>query len=219
MNLLQQFAIFLENQKNKPSFLTVKNYKADIGQFITWFESEFNFSFDPSKITLLTLEQYKKTRSLSPASLQRHISSLRKFAGFLQTTGVINFELFPIQHNKNKIEPDPWMLRNFRSFLYEYKKSNLTIKNYINDIKSFFTWLSEVALTKYAWDINERNLIAKVNLTLLEEYKQRLIAAKFSPATINRKLSSLRNYTAWAKSQGFILSGPSGHPEFISGSK
>lgn len=218
MNLLLQFVNFLEARKDKPSFSTIKNYKADIGQFISWFEKEFNSSFDPSKITLPTLEQYKKTRTLSPSSIQRHISSLRKFSSFLKATGIINFELFPVQDKKDKIEPDPWMLRNFKNYLYEYKKSNLTIKNYINDIKGFFVWLSEVSLTKYAWNVKERNLLDKINFALVDEYKQRLITAKFSPRTINRKLSSLRNYIAWAKSQGLVSSGPSGHPERSEGS-
>ena len=176
MNLLLQFVNFLEDQKDKPSFLTIKNYKADIGQFINWFEKEFDSLFDPSKITLQILEQYKKTRTLSPSSIQRHVSSLRKFFHFLKTTDVINFELFPFQDNKGKIEPDPWMLRNFKSYLYEYKKSNLTIKNYINDMKSFFLWLAEVSLTKYAWDVTERNLLDKINFSVVEVYKKRLIA-------------------------------------------
>lgn len=204
MNLLQLFVNFLVSQKNKPSFLTVKNYKADIGQFINWFEREFNSSFDPSKITPQILELYKKTRILSLSSIQRHTSSLRKFFSFLKITGVINFELFPVQSNRDK-KPDPWMLRNFKNHLYEYKKSNLTIKNYINDIKGFFVWLAEVSLTKYAWDVTEKNLLDKINFPLVDEYKQRLIAVKFSPRTINRKLSSLRNYIAWSQSQGLIL--------------
>ncbi len=213
MNLLQQFVDFLAGQKDKPSFLTVKNYKADIGQFINWFEKEFNSLFDPSKITLPILEQYKKTRALpagrqglSPSSIQRHVSSLRKFFGFLTFERIISQN--PLEQKTASAEAlakeDPWMLRNFKSHLYEYKKSNFTIKNYINDIKSFFTWLGEVALIKYAWNVADKNLLDKINFSTVDEYKQRLIASKFSPLTINRKLSSLRNYINWAKSQGLI---------------
>lgn len=203
MNLLEQFVDFLANQKDKPSFLTVKNYKADIGQFISWFEKKLNLPFNPSKITPQILEQYKKSRNLSSTSIERHISSLRKFSTFLKIKGLIGFDLFAVQ-TIEKILPDPWQLKSFKNFLYEYKKSNLTIKNYINDIKSFFRWLSEVSLTKYAWDVAERNLLDKVNFSVIDEYKQRLVSSKFSPRTINRKLSSLRNYIKWAISQGFI---------------
>lgn len=210
MNLLQQFVDFLLNQRPKPSLLTVKNYKADIGQFLGWFEKEFNplgdqaFSFDPSKVTLEILQNYKAIRDLSGSSMERHTSSLRKFFNFLKAQRIITFDLFPPADYKGKIEADPWMLRNFKSFLYEYKKSRLTIKNYINDVKSFFLWLGEAALIKYAWNIADRNLLDKINASVIQEYKQRLIAAKFSPATINRKLSSLRSYMSWAKSQGLI---------------
>ncbi|MBI2613461.1 MAG: site-specific integrase [Candidatus Levybacteria bacterium] len=206
MNLLQQFLNFLINQKDTPSLSTFKNYKADIGQFINWFEKEFNSPFDPSKVNLVILDQYKKARSLSPSSMERHFSSLRKFFKLLQTNKIISQD--PLEKRtvsaEALAEADPWMLRNFKSYLYEYKKSNLTIKNYINDIKSFFVWLEEVTLIKYAWVVTERNLLDKVNYTTIEEYKQRLIAAKFSPRTINRKLSSLRNYIAWAKNQKLI---------------
>ncbi|MDO8583143.1 MAG: site-specific integrase [bacterium] len=215
MNLLEQFVNFLKNQKNKPSFLTVKNYKADIGQFISWFEKEFNSTFDPSKVTSQIIEQYKKFRSLpagrqglSSSSIERHISSLRKFFNFLQIKGIIPQHPLEkmISSSEARALEDPWMIRNFKSYLYDCKKSDLTIKNYINDIKSFFSWLQEVSLTKYAWDTAEKNLLNKINFSTIDEYKKRLIASKFSPLTINRKLSSLRNYIAWANSQGLIHS-------------
>ncbi len=206
MNLLEQFVLFLVSKKNKPSLLTIKNYKADVGQFINWFENEFKSPLNPSAITLQILEQYKKTRNLSPSSIQRHLSSLRKFFIFLKTRGIISYDLLEKRtvSAQAQAEADPWMLRNFKSFLYESKKSNLTIKNYINDIKSFFAWLEKAALTKYTWVVTERHLLSKINYSTAEEYKQRLITAKFSPLTINRKLSSLRSYIAWAESQGFI---------------
>lgn len=207
MNLLEQFVDFLKNQKKKPSFTTIKNYKADIAQFVNWFEKEFNSLFDPSKVTSQIIFQYKKSRNLSPNSLQRHISSLRKFFYFLKTTEKINFSFFDIQETSQKIIPDPWMLRNFKSFLYDSSKSNLTIKNYINDIRSFFTWLTEVSLIKHAWNEEDKNLLDKVNFSVVDEYKQRLIDFKFSPRTINRKLSSLRNYINWASTLGIISLG------------
>ncbi len=205
MNLLEQFVSFLNNQKN-PSSLTIKNYKADIGQFIRWFEKEFKFSFEPSKINLQILEQYKKSRNLSGASIERHVSSLRKFFHSLMLQKIILYN--PLEKitvpAQSRAKDDPWKLKNFKNFLYEYKKSPLTIKNYVNDIKSFFLWLEKVSLVKHAWDVKEKNLLEKINFSVIGEYKQRLTASKFSPRTINRKLSSLRNYINWAKNQGLI---------------
>lgn len=206
MNLIQQFVNFLLNQNPKPSLLTVKNYKADISQFASWCEKEFKSSFDGSRITSQIIEQYKKSRNLSPSSIERHMSSLRKFFNFLKERGVSIIN--PLERRTVSAEiltqADPWMIRNFKSFLHEYKKSDLTIKNYINDIKNFFVWLEEVALTKYSWKITDKNLLNKISSSVIEEYKQRLLGAKFLPSTINRRLSSLRNYISWAKSQGLI---------------
>ena len=89
MNLLDRFLIFLRNQKNKPSFSTIKNYKADISQFASWFEKESELPFDPLKITFQIIEQYKKNRNLSSVSVKRHLSSLRKFFNFLKIEGII----------------------------------------------------------------------------------------------------------------------------------
>lgn len=213
MNFLQQFIDFLLNQKNKPSLLTVKNYKADIRQFINWLEQKSGLFFDPSKVSLQILYDYKKARGLSESSMKRHTSSLRKFFKFLKARGVITSDLFPDQDYKKQIEADPWMIRNFRSFLYEYKKSNLTIKNYINDVKSFLAWLKEVALPNHNWSNKNENLFSKITLPVIEEYKQRLISTKFSPATINRKLSSLRRYTGWARSQGLLVDTQTSQPK------
>lgn len=208
MNLLQQFTDFLLGEKPKSSSLTIKNYKADIGQFVNWLERESKSFFNPSRITIQTLQEYKKTRGLSERSMKRHFSSLRKFFKFLKSKGFVFQD--PLERKDSfaeaKIKEDPWMIRNFKNFLYEYKKSNLTIKNYINDVKSFFTWLGEATLAKHSWNVSDRNLLDKVNYTIIQEYKQRLVAAKFSPRTINRKLSSLRSYVSWAKSQGLIQS-------------
>jgi site-specific recombinase XerD len=210
MNLLQYFIDSFLNQKKRPSLVTVKNYKADIRQFISWFEKVFNSPFDPSKISLQTLQDYKKARTLSKSSIERHTSSLRKFFIFLKNKKII-FEnlLEKVPVSLQALErDDPWMIKNFKSFLYEYKKSKLTVKNYINDIKSFSAWLKEVALVKYSWRMEDKNLLNKITLPVIEEYKHRLVAANFSPATINRKLSSLRSYVGWARSQGLIQPTP-----------
>jgi site-specific recombinase XerD len=205
MNLLEQFVDFLLNQKNEPSLSTIKNYRADVGQFINWFEQTFHLPFYPSKITSQILYDYKKTRDLSKSSVKRHLSSLRKFFDFLKKRGLIVSEPFPSPDYKSIIDADPLILKNFKNFLYEYKKSPLTIKNYISDIKNFFTWLKEAALLKQPdLPVKDKYLLNKITFSVIEEYKQRLIAAKFSPATINRKLSSLRSYTGWTKNQGLI---------------
>ncbi|MCL4354851.1 site-specific integrase, partial [Patescibacteria group bacterium] len=99
MNLLSQFKNYLFSQKNPPSKLTVKNYAADVNQFIRWFETELGKEFNPQEISPETIEAYKKAKSVSTRSLERHLSSLRKFFQFLRTEGIISSD--PLQQQSN----------------------------------------------------------------------------------------------------------------------
>ncbi|MEX2007441.1 MAG: site-specific integrase, partial [Candidatus Levyibacteriota bacterium] len=220
-SIVEQFVEYLNSQKKKPSKATVKNYKADILQFIHWFENESKKNFDPALITSQTIELYKSSstgtsrtlpdvtipsRQLSPSSLKRHISSLRKFFHFLKIEGIIANNPLEIINNQQSTTnaPDPWHIRDFKNYLYVYNASRLTIKNYVMDVKHFMEWAEQVTNVKKEWDVSKKNVFDKLNLSLIEEYKNRLLGEHFSPLTINRKLSSLRKYLAWAKEEGFI---------------
>jgi len=223
MNLLDQFKEYLFSQDNKASKLTVKNYLSDIRHFIKWFEAQYQVSFDPQHITTTTIELFKKAmigpdlptdshgsdpqksvinQRISSRSLERHLSSLRKFFTFLKLEGHIGVNPFEQIRDKSAQESakiDPFNLKDFKNYLYVYNASHLTIKNYVIDVKQFIKWAKEVTGTE--------NLISegRVNKALIEEYKARLVnTAGFSPATINRKLSSLRKYLNWAESEGIL---------------
>ncbi|MBI2075034.1 MAG: hypothetical protein HYT83_04330, partial [Candidatus Levybacteria bacterium] len=183
MDLLGKFKEYLFNQKNPASKITIKNYLADVNQFIRWFEEYFKTKFESSAVTPQIIELYKSAKTtttvianevkqshdlsadkagiatsrlqrtrddgndnprLSPRSLERHMSSLRKFFHFLKIEGIITsnpFELKPATHN---LQPDPYYLKNFKDHLYVYNASALTIKNYIIDVKQFLNWAQEV---------------------------------------------------------------------------
>ncbi|MEX2013015.1 MAG: site-specific integrase, partial [Candidatus Levyibacteriota bacterium] len=235
-NLPEQFVEFLNSQKKKPSKATVKNYKADILQFIRWFEKQFKKNFDPAEVTSQTIELYKTANNasqsktglpldgsnaspkspegvpsapehhLSPRSLKRHLSSLRKFFHYLKVEGIIPQD--PIEAISNQqsaiSNPDLWHIRDFKNYLYVYNASGLTIKNYVMDVKQFMQWAEQVTAVSKEWQASQKNVFDKIDWKLIEEYKLRLISEHFSPLTINRKLSSLRKYVAWAKEQGYI---------------
>src|SRR5258708_18716496 len=206
MNFLSEFKNYLLSQKNPSSRLTVKNYLSDIRKFIDWFEKTFRSDFTAEAVTQETIEYFKKSNStLSPSSLERHVSSLRKFFHFLKLEGHIAntpFELYAISH-KPSANPDPWHLKEFKDYLYVYNASRLTIKNYLMDVKSFLGWAEKVTFSKAEWHVKEKNIFEKINNELIGEYKSRLLGstteAGFSPPTVNRKLSSLRKFTAWAR--------------------
>lgn len=219
MNLLEEFISYLRSQKNQASKATIKNYKADVKKFISWYEAEFSTIFDPKQITPHHIQLYKKIQTspelslnlaLSLRSLDRHLSSLRKFFHFLKIEGHVAQD--PIQElavSHTKPVHDTWHIKDFKDHLYVYNLSHTTIKNYIIDIKQFFSWAEAVSGVKEAWDIKEKNIFDKINQRLIEEYKQRLVSqVAFSPTSVNRKLSALRKFFTWAAEEGIIKTKP-----------
>ncbi|MCL4354852.1 site-specific integrase, partial [Patescibacteria group bacterium] len=209
MNLINEFIQYLLSQKKLPSRITVKNYKADVSQFIRWYSEKFQREFDPTAISNQILSAYKKDKislGIAPRSFERHLSSLRKFFLFLKLEGHISHSPFEQQAQSAEVlaKEDPFKIRDFKNFLYVYNASKLTIKNYVIDIKQFFDWAQEVTGAKDAWQVEDKNVFNKLNNNVIQEYKNRLVAQGFSPLTVNRKLSSLRKYLTWAQQEGLI---------------
>ncbi|MCL5435283.1 MAG: site-specific integrase [Patescibacteria group bacterium] len=231
-NFVQQFKTFLLAPPNSASRATVKNYTSDINHFIRWYESHYQKPFSPQLVTTGTIEAYKREAiddyglqiaeknqkseirnqksALSERSLERHLSSLRKFFKFLKLEGHIAHDPFAQQSAiSNQQSADPYKIRDFKNYLYVYNASHLTIKNYLIDLKQFLTWAEEV-LDLRLDNGSSRNVLNAISPQLLEEYKQRLLAPRslgevgFSPATVNRKLSSLRKYLNWAQAEGLL---------------
>ncbi|MCL5113767.1 MAG: site-specific integrase [Patescibacteria group bacterium] len=206
MEILTQFKDYLLSQRKPPSRITVKNYLSDVNQFISWFEKDLNESFSPKSVTNQTIELFRKESStrISPASLERKLSSLRKFFQFLKIQDVISISPLEKLDTQKLEEGEPLPLKSFRNFLYVDNASSLTIKNYLNDVKQFFKWAEAVTGVQEAWDVKEKNVFNKTDDLLIGEYKNRLLEQNFSPKTINRKLSSLRKYLTWAQKEGLI---------------
>ncbi|PIY95068.1 MAG: hypothetical protein COY68_00490, partial [Candidatus Levybacteria bacterium CG_4_10_14_0_8_um_filter_35_23] len=226
MSLINQFVEYLLSQEKTPSRATVKNYRADIGQFVRWYEAKYQNSFDPKSITFKTIEEYKQNRienkesgikdhdssfvihdsAISVRSAERHLSSLRKFFTFLKLEGHIPQSPFELATNDQRPTADPYRLKDFKNYLYVYNAAHLTIKNYIIDVRQFLSWAEEVAGLNESWKSEDKNLFSSLDSSLVEEYKNRLIQQEFSPLTVNRKLSSLRKYFGWAAEEKFLPS-------------
>ncbi len=202
--------------KEKTSKATVKNYIADVRKFIRWYESYYSQPFHPLLVSHAVIEAFKaeSTNSSDPASirsLKRYISSLRKFFHFLLTLGAIPADpLISLPSEKTQAQ-DPWHFKEFKNFLFVSKASPLTIKNYVIDIRQFLTWLEEVTRSVILSDPEQSEgeskdfIFTKINSFTIEEYKNRLLRDRqLSPVSINRKLSSLRRYTAWLNSKGLM---------------
>ncbi len=226
MELLEQFKHYLLSQKNRPSDITIKNYLADTRKFINWFEKKSQRSFDAKLVSSEIIESYKrnllsKSETLpsqlnseqafpsisAESSLKRYLSSLRKFFEFLKQNRSIEinpFEQASISSQNHELK-DPYHIKEFKHFLIENRSSYLTIKNYIIDIEQFLSWTAEVTKTDIELTKRQKHVLDCISSELIEEYKMRLLNdAKFSPASVNRKLSSLRKYTSWCIQKGYI---------------
>lgn len=205
MNLLGLFKNYLSSQSKPSSKSTVKNYTSDLRFFIKWAEENYLFDFDPKLINAGIIENFKRSNAarISDSSLDRHISSIRKFFFFLKEQGHI--DVFPFEKSApEEKDKDPWHLNKFKNHLYSGGSSNITIKNYLIDIRQLLGWAQMVTNVKDAWNIKDQNIFNKINPEIIGEYRKRLLSEGFSPLTINRKLSSIRNFVRWAIKEKII---------------
>lgn len=92
MELLNRFIQSLILQTPPASVATIKNYRADIKKLITWYETRYSTPFRPEEITKELIEMYKKEmaqENISQRSVERYVSSLRKFFSFLQEERIL----------------------------------------------------------------------------------------------------------------------------------
>src|SRR3989344_3566070 len=205
MNLLNLFKDYLGSQSKPSSKSTVKNYLSDLRFFIKWTEENYSFDFDPRLINVGIVENFKKSNVdlMLGSSLDRHMSSVRKFFFFLKEQGHIDTSPFE-KTTPEKKEIDRWHLKKFKNHLYSGGSSNITIKNYLIDVRQFLDWAQMVTNVEDAWNIKDQNIFDKISPEIIEEYKKRMLSKGFSPLTINRKLSSIRNFVRWAIKERII---------------
>src|ERR1035437_8579556 len=176
MDLLNLFKNYLFSQEDKPSKVTVKNYLSDVNHLVRWYENTFTKTFNPKDVSSQTLEDYRSNCStvFSPSSMDRHLSSLRKFFKFMLIEGIIPFDPFTIKKLNLEAAKDPWHVNDFKDFLYVGNASRLTIKNYLIDTKQFLVWAGQVTASDTVGSLST-NVLAEVDSNLVEEYKQRLL--------------------------------------------
>ncbi len=196
MKLLEKFKSHLISKKSKPSKVTIKNYISDVRKFIQWFENQFTTSFSPKKITTETIHVYKiylNNKEIPINSIERYLSSLRRFFSFLMQENLITINPFHQEINPKELQKDRLKLSQFKIYLISSNLSKPTIKNYLMDIRQFLIWLEKVVKPAQS-----ANILKDINELIINEYKNRLLyQAHMSPASVNRKLSSLRKYTSW----------------------
>lgn len=150
MNLPENFSTYLEQQEISPA--TVKNYLADINQFLAWLFQKIKIDYrsDGKDVfrffTVKILEEYKKLLMANnpPNTVNRRFSALRKFGQFAQKQGWLTenpaLKIKNVYSATQKV-PTSEILARYQKYLKKQKVSSLTIKNYLSDLRHFLTWL------------------------------------------------------------------------------
>jgi len=87
------------------------------------------------------------------------------------------------------------LILNFISNLQNERKSKVSIKNYKSDISHFLAWatLKLKSFGTYAESVSE--IVPFISRKFFTEYKGYLVENKIKTKTINRRLSTLRNFS------------------------
>ena len=95
--MIDQFISYIESER-RYSPLTVRNYKRDITNFASWFNSQTASSeFDAGKVCVEDISNWiiyrLDTAKLSAASMNRELSSIKSFFRYLRRKEVVNKDL------------------------------------------------------------------------------------------------------------------------------
>lgn len=94
----------------------------------------------------------------------------------------------------------------FKNYLLIQKSSYVTAKNYVADLNHFLNWLASKTGIKH--QIVGRGIFSLFTKETLEEYKADLLQDKTPLSTLNRRLSALRKFGQFGKSQNWITENP-----------
>ncbi len=87
----------------------------------------------------------------------------------------------------------------FSTYLVKQNASEITRKNYVTDIRSFFKWLNNcITVGSIALHENTKKPLQSITTEIIESFKRSLITSKTPVATINRRLSALRMFFQFA---------------------
>ena len=112
---------------------------------------------------------------------------------------------------KNVVYLGKKIAHNWESVLERYEdhlkttRSRLSVESYMGDLRLFLEWLG---------DKEEANPAAATPLDAAE-YRRYLTEKSFKPATINRKIQSLRVFYGWLEETGIVSDNPFRHTKTL----
>ena len=194
MDHLNEFLASLMEGEHKVTDSTLRNYKADIRQFIEWFEGSAGRSFSPNDVTAGHVMYYFKTKDIAKASRARHLSSLRRFFYYLELKGQLDTKKFPsLIHEKQEDSED---IKAFTIHLYYKKASQLTVKQYRIDVNQFLHFVKKKLGVSSAHALKEH--IEELNSHIVSSYMSYLLTNQgYSVSTVTRKKAAINTYLDW----------------------
>lgn len=92
------------------------------------------------------------------------------------------------------------IVADYQEYLEQTGKSANTVKAYVYDVSSFAAWFEQTTGDEFVPGV--------VDPREITDYRGFLLQRGSSPATVNRRLVSLRRYFLWAKKQGMLNDTP-----------
>ena len=150
-------------------------------------------------------------------TINRRLASIRRFSTFLSSKYGLNSDLQEaknqtkgtsspnnlLQNNDDDSLPTiKKILDHFKVFLVKEKKTHSTIKNYVSDLNHFFAWSANE--TPFL-DQNLENILSESHLNTYVTY---LKLSHTSTSVINRRQSSIKQFTKYCFLQKYIPTNP-----------
>lgn len=129
---LDSYTLWLRNHQYQSN--TIRNYQQDLKTYL---------SLSDNEVSEESISRYFKEVSNKNNS-SRYLASLSIFCQFLLDQHLTDTNLF--KQTKKHLHRQPLLdleklLIQYQNFLIKDHKSDLTIKNYLNDIHQYFDWL------------------------------------------------------------------------------
>ncbi len=131
---LDSYSLWLQNHQYQTN--TIRNYLQDLKNFLL---------FSQDKISTEIVSSYFIHLS-SKNNSSRYLASLSTFCQFLLDQHLTDTNLFKQVKKQLTRQPsisEESLLIQYQSYLTKQHKSSLTVKNYLNDIQQYFTWLKQ----------------------------------------------------------------------------
>ena len=130
---ITSYILWLQNHQYQ--FNTIRNYQQDLRVFLAYSNNE---------ISVETILKYFEDISHKNNS-KRYLASLAAFCQYLLDQHLTEKNLFK-SAKKHFFRKKPFdidkLLIQYQNYLFKDNKSDITIKNYLNDIHQYFEWLS-----------------------------------------------------------------------------